>query len=40
MVGKEIAALKQDGQTAASDLDSHATRIDAKLMELHAAMGD
>ena len=31
MIGKEIAALKRDGPTTASDLGGLASRIDAKL---------
>ena len=34
MIGKEIAALKQDGQTMASDTGSLASRVDSKLLEL------
>ena len=40
MIGKEIAALKQDGQTMASDTGSLASRVDAKLLELQTALGD
>ena len=40
MIGKEIAALKQDGQTMASDTGSLASRVDAKLLELRTALGD
>ena len=40
MIGKEIATMKQEGQATASDLSSRAVRIDAKLVEMHAAMKD
>ena len=40
MIGKEIASLKQDGQTMTSDTAGMAARMDAKLLELQAAVGD
>ena len=36
LIGKEIAATKQEGQATASDL---AMRIDTKLVEMQGAIG-